>query len=252
MPFMAYNEAMPSNTTMRKIAEIAAEQWGLITRRQAEQAGIPERTLARLTAPGATLARVAHGVYLVAGSPPPDHVELRAAWLQLAPEVPVWSRTAEQGVVSHRSAAAIYGLGHLPADRQEFTLPHRRQVRRPDVTVHVRKLDRSDWIGIGGLPVTRPSRIASDLLWENEDHEAVARIVVDALRDIQDYSRNFVQALAPHASRLGFRQGGGDQVLLWLADIGGDPEISGWIKGELGRQEIRDGPAPSPMRVVHR
>jgi hypothetical protein len=117
--------------------------------------------------------------------------------------------------------------------------------------VHVRKLDRSDWIGIGGLPVTRPSRIASDLLWENEDHEAVARIVVDALRDIQDYPRNFVQALAPHASRLGFRQGGGDQVLLWLADIGGDPEISGWIKGELARQEPKDGPAPSPMRVVH-
>jgi hypothetical protein len=60
-------------------------------------------------------------VYRLAGAPPADHLELRAAWLQLAPEIPGWDRTPEQAVVPHRSAAALYGLGHLPADR------HRQQ-----------------------------------------------------------------------------------------------------------------------------
>jgi hypothetical protein len=53
------------------------------------------------------LDRVAHGVYRLAGAPPPDYPDLRAAWLQLAPQVPAWERTPEQGVVSHRSAAAL-------------------------------------------------------------------------------------------------------------------------------------------------
>jgi hypothetical protein len=35
------------------------------------------------------------------------------------------------GVVSHRSAAELYGLGHLTADQHEFTVPSRRQTRRP-------------------------------------------------------------------------------------------------------------------------
>ena len=63
----------------------------------------------------------------------PDLAALRAAWLQLAPGVPAWQRCADQGVVSHRSAAAVFGLGHLPADVHEFTLPARRQSRRGDV-----------------------------------------------------------------------------------------------------------------------
>jgi hypothetical protein len=69
------------------------------------------------------LKRVAQGVYHLAGAPIPDHIGLRAAWLQLVPDVPAWERTPAEGVVSHRSAAAVFGLGHLPADRHEFTLP---------------------------------------------------------------------------------------------------------------------------------
>src|SRR5207244_9380889 len=136
---------------------IAEDQWGLVTRRQAELSGISQATLQRLAAKG-VLDRVAHGVYRLTGAPTPDHLGLRAAWLQLAPEVPAWERTPEQGVVSHRSAASLYGLGHLPADRHEFTIPKRRQTRRPDVTIHVRKLNRGEWTNLAGLPVTRPSR----------------------------------------------------------------------------------------------
>src|SRR6266511_2337599 len=126
---LRYNVAMPRPTTIGRLATVAEDQWGLITRRQAEAAGVPHATLERLTSEGRVLRRIAHGVYLLTGAPLPDHLELRAAWLQLAPEVAAWERTADQGVVSHRSAAAMYDIGHLPADRHEFTLPKRKRSR---------------------------------------------------------------------------------------------------------------------------
>ena len=169
---------MPRSTTLSRLARIAEDQWGLVTRRQAERAGVSRATLQRRTA-DAVLERVAYGVYHLTGAPMPDHLDLRAAWLQLAPDVPAWERTLEQGVVSHRSAAALYGLGHLPADVHEFTLPTRRQSRRPDVRLHRRTLQPSACIELRGLPVTRPSRIVADLLRANEDPEAVAHVVAD-------------------------------------------------------------------------
>lgn len=84
---------MTSTVTLGRVADIAQEQWGLVTRRQADLAGVPRTTLERLTAPGSALERVAHGVYRLMGAPIPDHQELRAAWLQLSPEVAVWEPT---------------------------------------------------------------------------------------------------------------------------------------------------------------
>lgn len=221
---------MPQTSTVSKLAQIAEDQWGLVTRRQAEKAGVSPATLQRLSADGSVLERVAHGVYHLAGAPVPDHVPLRAAWLQLAPDTLAWQRTADQGVVSHRSATALYGLGHLPADQHEFTLPTRRQVRRPDVRVHRRELRDGEWIVLRGLLVTRPSRIASDLLADREDPEAVAQVVADALRGVNDYAGTFVGTLAPHAARLGLRRGDGVAVLRWLLDLVGDPETPRWME----------------------
>ncbi|HEY3631288.1 MAG TPA: type IV toxin-antitoxin system AbiEi family antitoxin domain-containing protein, partial [Jatrophihabitantaceae bacterium] len=87
---------MASSVALQRLSDVAADQWGLITRRQIADAGTPPTTLDRLTAPGSALARVAAGVYLLAGAPIPDHLDLRAAWLQLAPDTPVWERTPGQ------------------------------------------------------------------------------------------------------------------------------------------------------------
>lgn len=67
---------MTSSVTLGRVADIAQEQWGLVTRRQADLAGVPRTTLERLTAPGSALERVAHGVYRLMGAPIPDHQEL--------------------------------------------------------------------------------------------------------------------------------------------------------------------------------
>jgi len=213
-----------------RLQELAQDQWGLVTRRQIENVGIGATTLDRLTASGGFLERVAHGVYQLVGAPIPDHRDLRAAWLQLAPETPAWERRAEQGVVSHRSAASVYGLGDLPADRHDFTVPKRRQTRRPDVRIHVRHLDDGEWSRLRGLPVTRPARIASDLLWDHEDPEAVAQIVTDAIRATGEYPGTFADALASHALRFGLRKRDGLALLRWLLAVVGDPDAERWMR----------------------
>jgi hypothetical protein len=141
-----------------------------------------------------------------------------------------WKRTAADGVVSHRSAAAVYGIGDLPAERHEFTLPKRRQIRRHDVRLHTRDLTDSEWIELRGLPVTRPARITSDLLYDSEDPGAVARIIVEAIRHVYDFPGSFTDALAPHAARFGRRKSDGLALLRWFLDLIGDLETAQWMK----------------------
>jgi len=207
---------------------IAEEQWGLLTKQQIEAVGVAWSTLSRQVQRG-VLDRVAHGVYRVRGSADIDHLDLRAAWLQLSPAVPAWDRQADDGVVSHRSAAALYGIGHLAADIHEFTLSARKQTRRPDVRLHRGRLSKGSWIVIRGLPVTRPHRIAADLLAEREDPGAIAELVADALRLVYDYPATVADAIAPYSRTYGFRQGDGIGLLRWLLSMTGDPERDQWL-----------------------
>jgi hypothetical protein len=243
---------MPSYSTLNRLGELAADQWGLLTRRQAERAGISRATFDRIAADGSVLERFAFGVYHLSGAPISEHLELRAAWLQLAPDIPAWERTPDQGVVSHRSAAVLYGIGHLPADKHEFTLPTRKQSRRPDVRLHHRRLKTGEWIDLRGLLVTRPSRIASDLLLDQEDPEAVAHVVADALGAVFDYSGTFADALAPHAIKFGLRRGDGIALLHWLLDLVGDPETSRWMEEAQNHVDGAAERAAEPERTTAR
>jgi predicted transcriptional regulator of viral defense system len=220
---------MAQRTTTSVLAELAEEQWGLFTRRQADASGLAWSTLARL-ARGGSAERVAHGVYRLRGAPPVDHLELRAAWLQLAPDVPVWERTPMQGVVSHRSAAALLGLGHLPADVHEFVLPSRRQSRRPDVRLHRATVSGPAVADREGLLVTGPARTAADLLAEREDPGAVAQVVADALRGGEDRPHAFAEAIGGYAQRFGLRRDDGVGMLAWLLERSDEPARDDWLR----------------------
>jgi hypothetical protein len=233
---------MSRSAPLLRFQELAQEQWGLVTRRQLQACGVGSTTLERLAAPGGALERVARGVYQLAGAPVPDHRELLAAWLQLAPEIPAWERQPAQGVVSHRSAASVFELGHLPADHHEFTVARRHQTRRPEVRIHVLPFSDSEWVSVRGLPVTRPSRIAADLLRDREDPEAVAQIVTEAIRRIIDYPGTFADALRPYAVTFGLRRDDGLALLRWLLDLTGDPERNRWIA------EAREGAGRAAAR----
>src|SRR5579863_1524873 len=87
---------MPTQGAISRLAKVSADQWGLVTRQQATNAGVAPATLARMIKSG-VLERIAHGIYLMAGSPRPDHAELRAAWLQLAPTLLRGTARASKG-----------------------------------------------------------------------------------------------------------------------------------------------------------
>jgi Transcriptional regulator, AbiEi antitoxin len=198
----------------RLIPEFAEGQWGLITRRQLGALGIRPATLARLLADG-TLERVTHGVYRVRGSGEPDHVGLRAAWLLLDPAVPGWQRldNPDVALVSHASAAELYGVGDIRADVHEFTLPARRQTRRSDVRLHRGDVPRDDRIVLHGLPVTRASWMIGDLLADHIDPETVARITAEVIDRVLDYPAAIAERAAPFAARFGLSRGDGLGVL---------------------------------------
>jgi putative AbiEi antitoxin of type IV toxin-antitoxin system len=228
--------------TQSRLAEVAQDQWGLLTRQQAEATGVSRATLQRLSSDH-VLERVAHGVYHLAGAPEPEHLQLRAAWLQLAPDVPAWKRRPDEGVVSHRSAAALLGLGHLPADQHNFILPARRQTRRPDVRLHQRVLGDAQWNTHQGLPVTRPARIAFDLLDDREDPEAVAHVVADAIRGGLEHPARVAEALVPIAPRLGFRRGDGLGGLRYLLELVAHAQVGTWLE-EARTSLLRDPSRP--------
>ena len=231
-----YNAVMVRATTVGSLVELTEEQWGLFTRRQAEAIGMAWTTLSRLSRTG-WAERVAHGVYRLRGAPPVDHLVLRSAWLQLAPEVDVWVRTLDQGVVSHRSAAEIYGLGHLTADVHEFTLPSRKQSRRPDVRLHRARLMESECANVGGLLVTRPARTAADLLADREAPDAVAQVIADSIRSGSGNPGDIAQAISPSAARFGLREGDGLDLLDLLLDLTGDPGRASWL--DQARRQAR-------------
>ena len=132
--------------------------------------------------------------------------------------------------MSHRSAAALYGIGHLHADRHEFTLAQRKQSRRRDVRLHRRPLAEGEWIHLRGLPSTRPARIASDLLYDHEDPGAVAQVIADAIGPVFDYPGAFAASVAPHAGRFGLRRDDGLALLRWLLELVGDEETEKWLR----------------------
>lgn len=240
---------MARPSAIARLAIIGEDQWGLLTRRQAQDVGIARATLERLVA-NSLLERVDRGVYRLAGAPVPDHMELRAAWLGLDPGVLRWQRTRQDGVVSHRSAAAIYGVGDLPADRHEFTFTTRRQSRRQNLRFHVRAPGVGPWVEVrGGLPVTRPSRIASDLLLDYEVPESVAHVIGDSIRAGYEHPSAFAGALAPHAAKFRWlRAGDGLGLLGWLLGLIGGRESDAWM--EQARAQVARPRVPAVVREV--
>lgn len=210
---------------LTRIRDVAEGQWGLVTLQQARAAGVAWRSLSRL-AEGGLLERVAHGVYRVRGAAEPDHLALRAAWLGLAPARPAWERLGdlEGAVVSHASAAALCGVGDLRADVHEFTLPRRRQTRRPDVRIHRGRVPPEQRVVLGGLPTTRAGRMIGDLLADRVDPDGVARIAAEVLERALEYPREVADALAPHAHRFGCGRGDGPALLDELLQRAGSRE----------------------------
>ena len=132
----------------RAITWVASRQLGLITTGQLEAVGIKRGRIAVRLRRG-TLHRVHHGVYLV------GHQVLLPRALELAAVL----ACGPGSLISHRSAAALWGLASAPADEVHVTVVGRDRRSRPGLVVHrARELDRADRSRKDGIPVTSPAR----------------------------------------------------------------------------------------------
>jgi hypothetical protein len=175
----------------------------MVTAAQARLLGVTRLDMARLVA-DRTLEQVngAARVYRLAGSPPdPELDPLRAAWLQLGGAQPASQRLRNpDAIASHRSAAAALRLGDLLPRIHEFYVTRRRQPRRPDLRLRVRRqLPRNDWRIVDGLPVCTAPRVIIDLLADREDESAVAQICQDAARGGLLNAAQLESLVKPHA-----------------------------------------------------
>jgi len=203
---------------VESLSGFTAEQWGMVTTRQALSVGVDDVTMHRLRAAG-LLETVRHGVHSLTSSPASEARPEQAAWLSLRPEAAAWERPKidpDGGVISHRSAARLHGLGELPAIRVEMTVPRRRTMRDPGVWLRKAELTDSDVTTLDGLPTTTPIRTIRDLLDQHIDASHIATIIHQAVLTGQVQLDELPEHIAPYSRRYGVTPGDGAELLVQL------------------------------------
>jgi very-short-patch-repair endonuclease len=146
-----------------KIARVAARQFGHVTRQQLLELGLPSQTIARWIE-NARLTRVHTGVYAVGHQ---QHTPIAAAMAAVL-------ACGDQAVLSHDSAAALWGVRTWPS-RPEVTAPHDR--RRPGIRTHrTETLTHRDIRRERGIRVTSPSRTIVDIQGRLTDAQLVRAV----------------------------------------------------------------------------
>lgn len=167
-----------------KIEEIAERQHGLVTRAQVLSAGVHSSLLYRRVRSG-RLRRIHRGVYQVGSQ-----------GRRRAPEMAAVLSCGTGAVVSHRSAAFLWGLVPAPTEADPIELSLTRDLRRKDriKSYRVRSLPKSQVTKVEGIPVTIPARTLVDLACRASRRElerALAQAEREGLTD-----RGEVQRLA--------------------------------------------------------
>jgi very-short-patch-repair endonuclease len=124
--------------------ELVHRQHGVVTRSQLLKLGYRPDAIKHRIAVG-RLHRVRHGVYAVGRPRLSQHGHWLAVVLSCGPEA----------VLSHDSAAALWGIRSVSSERVEVSVPIHVTRRRAGIVVHRRAaLDPSDLTRHDGIPVT--------------------------------------------------------------------------------------------------
>jgi very-short-patch-repair endonuclease len=190
-----------SGSRDQRIAAIAAHQRGRVARRQLLAAGITEGMIAAMLARGAVYRRHA-GVYAVGHLAPVEYGEETAALLA----------AGESAVLSHESAAALWGLRPAlpPGAPVHVSLPRPDSAHRRGIIAHrTRTLLPRDIRIREHLPVTSPARTVVDIagsLTERERERAVDEALVSRMAtraQVEDVlARNPTRPAAQHLRAL--------------------------------------------------
>lgn len=149
------------NNKSSLLYQIALEQQGLFTTKQAKKAGFDDRNHHHYIEMG-YWERETRGIYRLKQFPYEDSSEY-TLWS-------LWSCNREgepQGVFSHETALAIYDLTDLNPSKITMTVPptFRRNSQTPKILVLRRgKLEPDDWQLIDSYKVTTPIRTLYDVI----------------------------------------------------------------------------------------
>ncbi len=187
---------MPSRakTSSEALFEIAEQQQGLFTARQAADAGYKLGSVAHHVKSGSWV-RVERGIYRLSHFPQSAEEQLVVYAL--------WSRNRageRDGVYSHQTALSIHELSDVNPAKLHMTVPpnFRRQAEVPKLLVlHRTILDEKDVERRPGFAVTRPLRSIADLaVAESVAREIVAQALAEGrqrglitLREISELRR---------------------------------------------------------------
>src|ERR1700683_313040 len=147
--------------TAKRLYEIAEDQQGFFTTKQAKSAGFAENTHPYHVQAGNWI-REHRGIYRLARFPRGVRPDLML-WM-------LWSRNREevaQGVYSHQTALSLYELSGVMPAKLHMTVPtrFRRNGEIPRVLVlDFANIPQSDIGTVHGVPVTNPMRTILDLL----------------------------------------------------------------------------------------
>src|SRR5947209_2485318 len=134
------------------LARIAATQHGVFNIDDARSASLTDIQIRHRTS--TRWVRIHNGVYRVAGAPITWRGNLLAATMA----------GGGGAAISHRAAAALYGLPGGRADLVELTCVRWQRTVESGVVVHEsRRLDPRDIQLVDGIPVTRPERVLLDI-----------------------------------------------------------------------------------------
>lgn len=252
---------MKISEARRILAAYAEMQYGLVTTAQAKAEGIDTTTVTRLAGQG-MLRRIRRGVYLLEGVIEDEHVGIRAAWLAAEPGRSAAERIWDGVpiVVSHESAAQLWGLGDVIASKYTMTTPVRKRASAADVRYRTAAIESDDWVEYEGVQVTTVIRTLRDLAKDGLDGDYLYRMVSEVLYQGVVEKESLERALEPFVSGYGFKSA--DQMLGYATELfGGASEVGGLsrkveqsLTGSEYRKEYSDNLQQSLQRYaeVHR
>ncbi len=147
-----------SNSTARDRAtwELVRRQHGVVTRGDLLRLGFSGRAIEHRVASG-RLHPIARGVYAV-GRP---ELTPHGRWMAAV------RGCGDDAVLSHRSAAALWGIGHEERGRIDVTIRRRSSITREGLAVRARpSLPDRSVVARHGIPVTAPVQTLVDLATE--------------------------------------------------------------------------------------
>jgi very-short-patch-repair endonuclease len=181
-----------------RVAALLDRQLGVVHRDQLRVAGLSDTAIRGRIGSG-VLLRVHRGVYAA------GHRALRseARWLAAV------LACGDGAALSHRSAAALWGLRASGRERVDVTAPGSRGLRDPLIDLHRARLEPAEVTVHGGIPVTTVARTLGDLAGvvpgpalerALTQAESVGLYDHDALRAVSERFRGRRGARALHAA----------------------------------------------------